>query len=108
MKNISILLFFLLSILSFAIKANDIKNIKLAIFDNPKIDPINPIISEKLETAYMQGITTAISVAKVQNISIESKPFFTEKVCLISCIKHLLLIHGIPTLLWDWIVLIQH
>lgn len=51
-------------------------NIKLAIFDNPRIDPNNTWVSQELQDSYVAGIKTAISVAKSEGVNIDYKAFF--------------------------------
>ncbi len=78
MKKISTFLLILILIVpslpSFATSAT--KNIKLAILDNPETDASNPLLSQDLRDAYMQGVKTAIAVAKTQGINITNKTFF--------------------------------
>lgn len=70
--------FIILSIFSILVSTSyaNIREIKLAIFDNPAIDTTNSVLSKDLQEAYLQGIKTAIAVGKNKGINIVIKPFF--------------------------------
>ena len=73
-KTVSIFIIFLFLCMS-GIAAEPIKNLKLAIFDNPQIDANNSTLSQSLQDSYMQGIATAIYVANERGILINKKTF---------------------------------
>lgn len=75
MKPIIICILFSL-FLSFSCVASPLKNIKLAIFDNPNTDISNPLLSKDLKTAYLQGIAVAIYAAQKRGVQINKKIFF--------------------------------
>ncbi len=51
-------------------------HIRLAVFDNPKIDPDNTAVSKSLEKSYLAGVKTAVSVAQAKGIVVNYKAFF--------------------------------
>lgn len=69
-------LVFLLPLLGVA--ENNEKLFKLAVFDNIENDISTQGAPAGQETAYMQGIKTAVAVAKEHSINIEIKDFFYE------------------------------
>lgn len=54
------------------------RNIKLAIFDNPKPDPSRNENAQQFKDSYLAGINTAITVAASKGIFITEKEFFHE------------------------------
>lgn len=73
--NIFILSFMLLFFPIYAF-SNTIKEIKLAIFDNPEIDTSEPSLTENAKKPYEEGIETAIYVAHKKGIHVTKKEFF--------------------------------
>ena len=77
MKRFIVALLIILPLCSYVdSNADAIKNVKLAIFDNPAIDATNPALSQDLQEAYMQGVKTAMYMAKKKGIKIDAKTFF--------------------------------
>lgn len=72
-KVVTIILLIIITSFSWA---HSIGPIRLAVFDNPKPDPLKPKASRKLKEAYIRGIKTGIYAAKLQGVSIRQKNFF--------------------------------
>lgn len=71
-------IFFSGVLLLFSLNTFSDQMIKLAVFDNPQIDSNNTLVSEELQNAYMNGIATAIHVAKTEGVKIDSQSFFYD------------------------------
>lgn len=56
--------------------AHSTSTLRLAVFDNPRIDPEDPKLSQRIFDAYVEGMKTALYVAKKQGVEINEQSFF--------------------------------
>ncbi len=75
MKKIILLLCSIILLNSYAV-ANNHKNVRLAVFDNPQPDPSCNANTQQFINSYLSGINTAIAVAASKGIYIIEKEFF--------------------------------